>query len=506
MAGTTLRVDIVADAKGVGPGVSKAESRFGKLGGKAALAGKMIAGGLAAGGVAAGAFALKAVGAASRTEQAWGALGTVYGKNAGQVKAWAKNAATSVGLAKSEYAELSSLIGSQLQGMGVAQDKSAKKSNQLIKVGADLAATYGGSAKEAVEALSSALKGETDPIERYGISLKASDVSARKAAMGLDGLTGKADKQATATATLALINEAGARSTGAFARESNTLAGQQQRLGAKFENLKSTIGAKLLPVALKATTWANRMGPTVNRLGGNLARNLGPAVRAVGRFISGTLVPAGRQLYSWFVNKIAPGLNRALRPVLNGVRSAFRQVTDSIHKNRSGLATLGRGLRTVAEFIANRVAPVVGKVLGAAFRLIGGQIGRTITVVANLARGIGWLIGKVRDLISWFRNLKPPGWLKDAAGWLNFGSSHAVGRVQLVGESPSFGPRQQLHAAGMGDAGWASLLSGSAAPRAAQVTVDARTFVQIDGALDEVAVGAKLDRILADHRRRMGKR
>src|SRR4030095_3780794 len=59
-----------------------------------------------------------AVDAASRTEQAIGAVDSVFGKNAGVVKRWASSAATDVGLAKSEYLELASVMGAQLKNMG----------------------------------------------------------------------------------------------------------------------------------------------------------------------------------------------------------------------------------------------------------------------------------------------------------------------------------------------------------------------------------------------------
>src|SRR4051812_12012191 len=64
----------------------------------------------------------QAVDSASRTQQAYGALDSVFGKNAGIVKKWAGDSAQSVGLASSEYAELASVIGAQLKNMGVPMD------------------------------------------------------------------------------------------------------------------------------------------------------------------------------------------------------------------------------------------------------------------------------------------------------------------------------------------------------------------------------------------------
>src|SRR4029077_20579711 len=142
------------------------------------------------------AFSKQAFDAASRTQQAMGAVDTVFGKSAGQIKRWAAGAADSVGLAKSEYGELAAVIGAQLKNLGVPMDQVAGKTNDLVKLGADLSATYGGTTAEAVEALSSVLKGETDPIEKYGISIKQATIAAEMAKEGTDKLTGAAAKQA----------------------------------------------------------------------------------------------------------------------------------------------------------------------------------------------------------------------------------------------------------------------------------------------------------------------
>ncbi|GAB3251383.1 hypothetical protein GCM10027425_09280 [Alteromonas gracilis] len=512
----TLRVDIVTDAKKVGPGVDQADSKLGRLSGTAKKVGLAVGAGLAVAGAAAVKIGYDTLQSASRVQQSMGALETVYGRNAGQVKKWASAAAESVGLAKSEYAELSSLIGSQLQGMGVAQGESAKKSNDLIKIGADLAATYGGTAKEAVEALSSALRGETDPIERYGISLKASDVAAKKAALGLEGLTGKADKQATATASLALIQEAGARSTGAFARESNTLAGQQQRLSARFENLKATLGEKLLPIATKALGWANKMMPAVFRLGGQLGKSLAPAVRGVGRFITTTLVPAGRRLYAWFVEKIAPGIRRTVTPIVNGLKSAFASVRNAVDGNGPALARIQRVLGTVIAFMYRRVYPIVGRVLGGAFRGLGAGIGVTIRTVSALSDGIAWLVGKVRDLIDWLRRFSVPAGLSKIADAVGLAAAPVTtGRPALSGLVSSYDTRRaytsastSLATAAGGTAAYMSSIAaaGSMSPARGGVVIDARTYVQVDGALDADSVARQFERIMRDRDRRLGRR
>jgi hypothetical protein len=213
---------------------------------------KVATAALAAGSAAVIAFGTAAVKSASRTQQAMGGVDAVFGDNAGTIKKWAKDSAQSVGLATSQYGEFATLLGSQLKNMGLPIDQVTAKTGDLIKIGADLAATYGGTTADAVEALSAVFRGETDPIEKYGVTIKQADIAAQKAKMGASGLTGAADKQATAMAALALVTDQTAVASGKFAAESNTAAGQAQRAGAEFENMKSALGMALLPAMAAA--------------------------------------------------------------------------------------------------------------------------------------------------------------------------------------------------------------------------------------------------------------
>lgn len=256
----TLAIRIVSDAKGASKGFDDAERRVGGF-----TAGLDRAS-VAAGGVLAGVglLATEAFNSASALQQAGGAVESVFGANAAAVKAYAADAADAVGLANSDYSNLAALLGAQLNGMGVAADQLVPKSNDLIKMGADLAATFGGTTQDAVNALSSALKGETDPIERYGISIKQADVNARLAQMGLSGLEGQAAKTAQAQAVMALITDQGAAANGAFAREADTAAGQQQRMAAQAENAKAALGEALLPIVAKGSEMLASLALTVS--------------------------------------------------------------------------------------------------------------------------------------------------------------------------------------------------------------------------------------------------
>jgi hypothetical protein len=406
---TRLGIDIDADASGVDRGVNQASGRLGRLGGVAAGAGRALGLGLGAAAAAAGYLGKEVADSASRTQQAMGAVETVFGRASDRVLKWAEDSADSVGLASSEYQELATVVGSQLQNMGLSQDKATAKTKDLIKIGADMAATYGGSVSDAVSAVSSLLRGEADPIERYGVGIKKADINARVAAMGLGELEGAQLKQAETQAALSLLNEQTAKTQGAFARESDTLAGAQARLSAKVENLKSNMGEALLPVLTNATNLVGeRMLPAFGRLAETAQRRLGPALAVAGDFIRERVVPAGRELYEWYAEKIAPQLANLGRTVIPAVASAFEKVADKVRANRPELEKLRDTFVKIIEFIVDKVYPIVATTLAGAFEVAGTAIGVLIDLVSGLVRAFEKVVewgGKVKDALA---NIKIP--------------------------------------------------------------------------------------------------
>jgi hypothetical protein len=204
----------------------------------------------AASAVAAAKIGKDAVMAASDVSQQFGALDAVFGQNSIQLKEFSKSM-VDYGLSTAEAARYAALLGTQLKGLGMEEEDAITRTKQLQILAADLAATYGGTTADAVAALSSTFKGEYNPIERYGVAIRKSDITARVAAKGLGKLQGELLKSAEAQAAFELIVLKTTAAQGQSRREYNTLAAQLQRVNASYENIKATLGLALLPVVEK---------------------------------------------------------------------------------------------------------------------------------------------------------------------------------------------------------------------------------------------------------------
>jgi phage-related protein len=276
----TLLLKILADATNAQKGLGSLDKSV--AGVQSTRAGLAIPTGIAF--AAVGTFALGTAQAASEAEQSLGGVDAVFKDNADTVKTWADDSAQAVGLSSTAYRNMATVLGSQLKNMGTDVAALAPKTNDLIGLGADLAAQYGGNTSDAVAALSSLLRGERDPIERYGVSIKQADIEAQKAAMGLSGLEGEADKTATTQATLALLTKQTADAQGAFARETDTAAHAQQVANAEWSNATAQLGQAFLPALLVVSQVLGQVARFVQEnstLVGALAVVIGVAAGAI---------------------------------------------------------------------------------------------------------------------------------------------------------------------------------------------------------------------------------
>jgi hypothetical protein len=266
-----IRVQFLADASQLDREMRRAEGTTESVGKKMSDFGKAAVAYLGA--QALGAvkeFVGDSVRAFSELEQSQGGTQAVFGESAKVIDDFAKRSAQAIGLSEAEFRTATTLIGGQLKRMTGDVNFAAEQSVELTRVAADLAATYGGTTAEAVEALGAAFRGEADPAERFNLNLKASVVNAKAVEMGLAATEKEVDDNARAQALLALIMEQSADAQGQFARELDTVAGKAQVAAAEAENMKARVGEALVPVKELST----ELGMVAAQAAGILATKL----------------------------------------------------------------------------------------------------------------------------------------------------------------------------------------------------------------------------------------
>lgn len=227
---------------------SKFSSGLGALGtaGKVALG--AVAGGIAAVGAGVALIASKAIPAASNLNEAMNAVNVVFGDSSQEIIDWGSKAASQAGLAQSAFFQMSAQTGAMLQNLGLDQASAAEESINLAKRAADMASIFNTDVNDALAAIQAGLRGEADPLERFGVRLSQTAVHAKAVEMGLIGVKDQMDDQTRATAALALLYEQTDSLAGDFVNTSGDLANAQRVAKAQFENFLATIGSIGLPI------------------------------------------------------------------------------------------------------------------------------------------------------------------------------------------------------------------------------------------------------------------
>jgi hypothetical protein len=328
--------------------------------------------------------------AASDLSQQFGALDAVFGQNSEQLKEFSKSM-VDYGLSTADAARFAALLGTQLKGLGIEEQEAIKRTKQLQILAADLAATYGGTTADAVAALSSTFKGEYNPIERYGVAIRKSDITARVAAKGLGKLQGDLLKAAEAQAAFELIVTRTTAAQGQSRREYNTLAAQLQRVDATFENIKATLGTALLPIMEKfASVLITKILPQIEQFV-NANKNQLAASFAVAAEFAVMLLGASVNFGNWIANNM--GLVKTMAALIAGMFVVGR------------ISAFITALNTIITTMKILRATAIGTAVATALATGGASVGTAAVALA----GIGATALVTKNLFDIMKGKDVPG-------------------------------------------------------------------------------------------------
>lgn len=238
-----------AATKNLGEGMKRAGGPVGNLKNQlGAFAGIGVAGAVAFAGAKMVAFANDAIKAASDLGESVNAVEKTFGSASDRVLRFGQIAASVAGLSAREFNSLATVTGSMLTNMGFSMDAAAGQSIRLTTRAADMASVFNVDVSEALEAVNAGLRGETEPLRRFGVSLSDAAVRAKAVELGLAETTAEVDKHGKAVATLELIYEQTAKTQGDFLQTSGSLANSQRIAAAAAENAGAAFGQALAPL------------------------------------------------------------------------------------------------------------------------------------------------------------------------------------------------------------------------------------------------------------------
>jgi hypothetical protein len=361
---------------------------------------------------AAGAFLGKAVNSASNLSESVNAVNVAFGSSAKSILALGENAATSLGLSKTEFNEAAVAFSSFAERIVGKGGDTTKFIQELTTRAADFASVYNlkGGVAEALERFRSGLAGQTEPLAKFGVNLLDTEVKAYAVENGIAAV----GKELTATekvqARFGLLMQETAKTAGDFANTSDGLANGMRRLQSQVADTQAEIGTQLLPVL-------EGIMPTVRELATEFGQKLSDAVKAVDWKSVITAVANFTTTIVTNIEQITKTigvlflLNTAYKTLT--VVIGFTKVAVDLYKWSLAQATAGTKLATIATTIfstALKLIPIVAIISGlallvAAFTNTEKWAGKSASGVATFAGKLEYAGGKAAVLKTQLDNI-----------------------------------------------------------------------------------------------------
>jgi hypothetical protein len=350
----TLKLSLLADVNKFLDGMNKADKGTKKFENNISKSSSKMVKSFAAVGIAAGALAVKigldAVKSASDLSEEISKANVIFGKSSKAIETFAENASSALGLSKKEALSAASTFATLGKAAGLTGNDLVKFSQKSVTLASDLGSFYNTNADEAITAIGAALRGESEPIRRFGVLLNDATLKAKAMEMGLYDGKGALDIQAKSLAAYEVILDQTTDAQGDFARTSEGIAAQQKILKATLENTKAELGTNLLPVMTKVTRAAVDM---VNAFGGKDQNGLTERARE----LKGNGDRTG-----------ASSLGGALRALADSFVKLFNALTGEASASNK-LTTFANALESVANGI-NSITEAYNKAKGFGSKLL----------------------------------------------------------------------------------------------------------------------------------------
>ena len=255
-------------------GLSKAQKALAGIGGPAGKLGNILKASVVPGLIAAAGSALvftkglmPAIQAASDLEENTSKIKVIFGDAGRAVTDFAKTAARDIGQSQNQVLAAAGTFGTFGKAAGLAGDQLATFTNDFITLSADLASFNNTTPDEAINAIGAALRGEAEPLRRFGVLLNDATLRSAALELGIYSGNGALTAQQKILAAQKVIYEQTGDAQGDFERTSDGLANQQRILSAQFENVKTKIGELLIPAFSALVKFLNdEVLPAVDRV------------------------------------------------------------------------------------------------------------------------------------------------------------------------------------------------------------------------------------------------
>jgi hypothetical protein len=244
----------------------------------------------------------------------------------------------------------------------VRSTKDVAEAQKLQSLALDIAAATGKSLTTVSESLAKAHDGNFGSLKRLGVSIDENIIKS------------KDFEAATAVMAATFKDQASI--------QADTFDGKMRRLKVAFDEGKETVGGFILDaITPMVSLFVDKAIPAISEFAGNLKDNVLPILTSVYDFVVGFFTP-----------------------IVEGIREAFANVSKAVSNNSTELDKFGRFIKAIYEFGRTYLAPFIGEVLGAAFKVLGVAISGVIGFFSTLVNIIDRAYKAIVAFVNFVRN------------------------------------------------------------------------------------------------------
>ena len=335
----------------------------------------------------------------------------IFGNASLKLQEFAKTSAKTVGLSKSDFLQFGVVLGAMFQNLGFSQDESAERTIEMTKRAVDMASVFNTTVPEALQAMQAGLRGEIDPLEKFGVGLSATAVQAHALETGIIDVDRELTDSEKGQARYSLMMEQTNKTSGDFKNTSDEVANAQRILTAETADLAAEFGEELQPIMKQVLAITLSVLKAFNGLTEGQKRTI-LIILAVVAVLGPLLVIFGTLLK---VLAVGIGLFAKLKTGLVVAKIAFFGITAPMFAVIAAVvaviailvllvrnwATVSVKTRQALDYISRKTSQVFGfmrGVIGGFVGFIGGIAGRAFEPLRGALNGI---LGFFRS-INWF--------------------------------------------------------------------------------------------------------
>ena len=260
----------------------------------------------------------KAVDAASDLNETISKTTQVFEGSSDEILAWSRTSASAFGQSRRQALDAASTFATFGKAAGMGGSELTNFAQSLTVLSSDLASFYNTSPEDAILAIGAALRGESEPIRRYGVLLNDAALKQRAMAMGISDGTETLTAQQKVMAAYSEILAQTSDAQGDFQRTQDGLANSSRTLKANLSDLTAELGQRALPTVELYTNAAVKLTEELKKADGEQISTQASAVKwsaTVGE-------------------KLIPGIG-ALKDLLNLTNRAVKDYVEAVEPART---------------------------------------------------------------------------------------------------------------------------------------------------------------------------